>query len=163
MRGRKVRHGITKFATFDRQYLEPRVGEFLSKNGSRPPEANQNDIDRLELRNHDSTLPHCRSIPTLEPDGGLRVGLAVLFDFRDIVVARTGEPDQLPAREIAVAAIDRIREKTFIGVLPEHREELFGRGAHQFDLALLEAMKNFILIVYAEFRKTRLIECPLAI
>src|SRR6185312_14385463 len=56
----------------------------------------------------------------------LLVWLAVLFDLVDIVVARAGIADQLPAGKIAIAAVDRIGEKSFFRVLPEQPEEIGG-------------------------------------
>ena len=86
-----------------------------------------------------------------------------MFDFVDVVVARTWESDQLPSSKIVVAAINRINEKAFVGVLPEHREELLGRCAREFDLTLLKAMKSFVLIACAELGKCLFIERALAI
>src|SRR6185437_14479132 len=47
------------------------------------------------------------------------VRLAEMADVVEIVVARAGVADQFPAREIAVAAVDRVGEKTFPCVLPQ--------------------------------------------
>jgi hypothetical protein len=63
-------------------------------------------------------FPRGRAVPARESDSRQRIRLAVLLDFVDVVVARPGKADQLPAGEIAVAAVDRVGEKALAGVLP---------------------------------------------
>src|SRR6266702_8826496 len=76
-----------------------------------------------------SFLGSTRAISASHPVDGnrpVRIGLVVLVDMVAIVVARAGEADHLPARHILVAAIERIGEEAFHGVLQHQLEKLLG-------------------------------------
>src|SRR5689334_19462868 len=92
-------------------------------------------------------------VATGKTDGGHRVLLPVLINLIDVVVTRSRKTYQLPAREIAVASIDRIGKKAFASVFPQDLEELLGRRAGELDLAFFQAMENFVLVRGAEARE----------
>jgi hypothetical protein len=66
--------------------------------------------------------------------------------------------DQLPADEVLIAAIHRIGEEAFDGVLQQHLEEVLGRRACELEIAFLQSMQQLILLVGA-----KLGERPLAV
>src|SRR3954469_8570534 len=75
-----------------------------------------------------STRPHGAVAPGDAHERHV-VLLAVLIHLGDVVVARARKADELPADEIAVAAIHRIGEETFHGVVDQHRQEGVARSA----------------------------------
>src|SRR5258708_17425820 len=62
-------------------------------------------------------------------NGALGIGLIVFFDMVAVVVTRAGKADHLPARHVSVAAIERIGEETFHGVLQHQLEKSLGAEA----------------------------------
>src|SRR6185437_6706909 len=92
-----------------------------------------------------SGILHARAIAAEQAHRRHRVALAVLVDFRDVVVARSGKADQLPPGKIAVSTVHRIGEKPLDRVLQQHREEVLRRSARKLDIALLEVMQQLVL------------------
>src|SRR6185437_15819525 len=66
-----------------------------------------------------SGILHARAIAAEQAHRRHRVALAVLVDFRDVVVARSGKADQLPPGKIAVSTVHRIGEKPLDRVLQQ--------------------------------------------
>src|SRR6476659_3892381 len=65
----------------------------------------------------------------VDGDRPLGIGDIVLADMIAIVVTRAGEANHLPARHVAVAAIKRVGEKAFHGILQHQLEEFLGAEA----------------------------------
>src|SRR5580700_726500 len=63
-----------------------------------------------------------------------------------IVVAGAWKADELPARHVAVAAIDRIGEEAFDRVGEDRLEEHLAAAVLELDLTILEAGENLILL-----------------
>src|SRR5690348_6358616 len=70
---------------------------------------------------------------------------AVLADLGHVVVARSRKPDELPADEVAVAAVDGIGEEALDGVHDEDLEELLAEVPGDLRLALLERVQEVVL------------------
>ena len=70
----------------------------------------------------------------------------MLGDVVAIVVARARKADELPARHVAVAAIDRIGEKAFDRIREDRLEELLAAAVLELDLAILKAGEDLILL-----------------
>src|SRR6185437_7783075 len=96
------------------------------------------------------------------PDAGVAAGdaherhvelPAVLVDLRDVVVARAGEADELPADEVLVAAVDRIGEEAFDSVHDQDLEEFLAEVAGNLHLALLERVQEVVLRLRVELRE----------
>src|ERR1700722_4339143 len=65
-----------------------------------------------------------------------------------VVIVCAGKSDHLPRAHIFVAAVDRIREVAFLGVLKKHREEGFTVDpAIELDLAALQSLEHLVLIL----------------
>jgi len=75
--------------------------------------------------------------------------------INQVVVGRIGarETDHLPCDHVAVAAIDRVAEKTLERGLPKMREEHIGRYAAKILSARLERLEIAILLLRAHSRK----------
>src|ERR1700722_13274312 len=82
-----------------------------------------------------------------EPDRGEGHPLAVPGYPIRIVVVGTRETNHLPGTHIFVAAIDRIREITFLGILQKHGEKRFGVGsAVELHVPALHCLQQLVLI-----------------
>src|SRR5580658_2538699 len=65
-----------------------------------------------------------------------------------VVVVGARETDHLPGAHVFVAAVNWIGEVALLGVLEEHAEEGFAVDtAVELDLAALEALQHFVLII----------------
>jgi hypothetical protein len=73
-------------------------------------------------------------------DTDRRQGIAfiVAMDPIAIIIAGTREADHFPAGHITIAAIDRIGEKTFAGILQDDFEERRRAGAIECDRSLFK-------------------------
>src|ERR1700730_14112171 len=76
------------------------------------------------------------------------------LDPVEIIVARAGVADHLPADHVAVAAIQRIGKKSFLHVLNDEHEEGFAVDPFEFCLSILDACEKFILLLVGQIRKT---------
>ena len=83
-------------------------------------------------------------------DGRQRKALVVAVDPVEIVVAGAGEADHFPRHHVAVAAVDRVGEEAHLDVLDGLLEERLAVGAFELDLAALEALEQFVLVVVGE-------------
>src|SRR5476651_2107006 len=86
----------------------------------------------------------------IDGDGAFGIRLVVLADMIAIVVARAREADHLPARHALVAAIERIGEEAFHGVLQHQFEKLLGAEAGpqlQGDLAAVQPRQHRVLLI----------------
>src|SRR5690606_16063911 len=90
---------------------------------------------------------HARTVASQQAHRGHGVGVAVARDFVDIVVAGPRKADQLPACEVAIAAVHRVGEKTFLCVLPKNREKCLGRKVLQFDLVFIQVVQDLVLVL----------------
>src|SRR5580700_10757144 len=63
--------------------------------------------------------------PAFEADGRIGDGLSMVSHPFLIIVVGAREADHLPCAHISIAAINRIGEITFLGVLQEHGKEGF--------------------------------------
>src|SRR5471032_2388550 len=89
----------------------------------------------------------------IDGNGTFGIRLVVLVDMVAIVVARAGKADHLPARHALVAAIERIGEETFHGVLEHQFEKLLGAEAGpqlQSDLAAVQPRQHRVLLIQAQ-------------
>lgn len=84
-------------------------------------------------------------------------------DVVDVVVARARKADQLPAGEAAIAFVQRIREISFLGVVPDHVEEQLARHALQLHAVVLKLAQQPVLVVRAEGRERPIAERTAAV
>ena len=105
--------GVAPRAALDRDHFEAGARELVSQDRSGPAETDDDDILARETAGHQLSSPGGAA---LQADRRQRVGLVRLIDHVAIVVASAGKADELPARHVAIAAIDRIGEVAFDGV-----------------------------------------------
>src|SRR5882762_7671132 len=83
-------------------------------------------------------------------NGAFGIRLVVLADMVAIIVTRAGKADHLPARHVLVAAIERIGEEAFHGVLQHQFEKLLGAETGpqlQGDLAAVQSGQHRLLLL----------------
>src|SRR5258706_5861026 len=87
-----------------------------------------------------------------DADGVDRVFLvAILLDILVVHGDHPGEADHLPARLVAVAAVDRVREHALHDVLVDRREEnARGRAVFERHLAGLQSEQEFLALAFAD-------------
>ena len=71
-------------------------------------------------------------------DGSIRIVLPGLIDPVGEVGARAREADPFPGGHAAIAAIERIGEVAFVGILQQLREERRGRRTGKLNLIFLQ-------------------------
>ena len=70
------------------------------------------------------------------------------------VGTRTREADPFPGGHAAIAAVERIGEVTFAGILQQLREQCCGPRAGKLNLILLKRSEKAILLVGCEVRES---------
>ena len=65
--------------------------------------------------------------PSHDADGRKRIALVMAVDPVAIIVARAWKADHAPGAHVAIAAVDRIGEKTLLRVLQQQFEERLAR------------------------------------
>src|SRR5580692_5920159 len=95
----------------------------------------------------------------LESDRGVGYALSVARHPLFIIVVGPGESNHLPGPHILIAAVDRIGEVAFLGVLQEHREEgLTVDTVIEFDLTAFETLEHLVLVRSRQFAERNAIE-----
>src|SRR5258708_20872179 len=74
------------------------------------------------------------------------VGDAVLLDERSVYSGDPGEADQLPARLVAVAPVDRVGKETLDRVVEQHVEEKLRAHLLELDLAGVQPLQHLVLL-----------------
>src|ERR1700722_9614478 len=95
----------------------------------------------------------------LESDGGVGDALSMARHPFFIIVVGPRESNHLPGPHVLIAAVDRIGEVAFLGVLQEHCEEgLTVDTVIEFDLAAFEPLEHLVLIRSRQFAERNAIE-----
>src|SRR5690348_971925 len=88
-----------------------------------------------------------------DADRRQRETLIVTVDPVEIVVARAREADHFPRNHVAITAVDRIGKKALLHVLEDLGKKRLGIAVVEFQLFVLEIMKDGILVRIAQLRE----------
>ena len=88
-----------------------------------------------------------------DADGRMGIALVVTADPVAVIVTGAREADHLPRAHVAIAAVDRIGEKSLLHVLEQALEERLAVDAVELERAALEALNDGVLVGAASSAK----------
>ncbi len=138
--GRKIGRRVAPWPPFDRDDVETLVGQLIREDRTRPAEADDRHILFGQLLGHGlrpSGLARVPIRPSLEADGRTGIAFVMSVDPVAVVVPGAGIADHAPRAHVAIAAVNRIGEKSLPRVRKQQLEERLSIDAVQLRGAAL--------------------------